>query len=238
MYLRFVLIFFLLIITGVDVTGQIRNKIQANYFLLGTLNDYMGRQVRESTSDVMDAYTPFEEPLVTKVQQIFKEQYPDTFISLQTSLLDKEVTGYTLRCMPFAAVVNHFYSYNGSNEIPAKKELKGGVLKDTIFKTDEQKMAFIAGMYTRFGKKCDTAWCIILANSESKARVCSQLLASLNSHPTYARNENIPVSHFIYFHPDEKLKAYLSPFAALQHELEDNKALYFEKMLAKSKMRQ
>lgn len=94
------------------------------------------------------------------------------------------------------------------------EEILSGRLNAGKIKTEEQQLAFLAGVYARFGVPCDTAYHISVANSLSKAQLCTQLLAQLSSKPSYQFMPNfIPNGHHVYFHPSAKLKAYLAKYS-------------------------
>src|SRR5206468_3443289 len=113
--------------------------------------------------------------------------------------------------------------------------LLGRINADNI-KTQYQMMAFIAGVFARFGMPCDTAYNISIANSVSKTRLCNQILTELKSKPNYQILRNfIPVGHHIYFHPSNKLKAYLSKYSVdINNQLADALKEYINRTVLKN----
>lgn len=52
-------------------------KIDDDYFLLGTLNDYLGRQVSLESEYLIDYYFLNEKPLMDYLKKTYKNQYSD-----------------------------------------------------------------------------------------------------------------------------------------------------------------
>lgn len=100
--------------------------------------------------------------------------------------------------------MDEFYEYTPTSRGNQQRDtVYMGMLRKEIFQTDLQRLSFIAGVYTRFGVANDSAYCIKLFNSISKAKVCEEILTDLKcSGVKYHTNKGyIPKSHFIYFYP-------------------------------------
>ncbi|HVX27217.1 MAG TPA: hypothetical protein VHB70_12790, partial [Parafilimonas sp.] len=67
------LFIFLLLISFFDSFSQTKAiSINDKYFILGTLDDYLGRGFYSSIADHVDYYYPGEEPLVKYIESLLK----------------------------------------------------------------------------------------------------------------------------------------------------------------------
>src|SRR5690606_18836552 len=108
---------------------------------------------------------------------------------------------------------NSFYDYSESGSYtPQGKTILTGKLKPDMMQTAQEKLTFLTGAYLRFGSFRDTAHCISIGNSLSKAQVCYALLKELGCEPYYNIRKNIPTVHEVFFHPTPIFKAYLEKY--------------------------
>jgi hypothetical protein len=167
--------------------AQKMSKDERTFFVLGTLNDYMGRQQDPRDSDLLDRYYPFETPVATIIDSILRCDYPASAYHVEKIM----TADSTVRCNIFSAVLvkkmNAYYNFkpSGSSTVDNNPSLNNrpiltGRLKDSIFKNDNEKLAFLEGVYLRFGLPNDTAYLINMANSISKASLCYRLLQQFN----------------------------------------------------------
>ncbi len=211
--------------------------INAEYFILGTINDYMGRYVRplRDNADV-DMYFPYEKPLATAICSMIKKNYPQTDFYLNTSTNKQGQTHYSISSPTIAARINGYYQFKQGVSFPSGRST--GIITAGIFKNDTEKLAFLAGAYVRFGQPNDTAYCINIANSMSKVQVCYKLLKDFNCTATYKMLKgNIPVSHLIYFHPNKKVSAYLDKYMYLRKQIERSNDLMISKIIQEHRKR-
>jgi len=204
-------------------------KIDYDYFLLGTLNDYMGREKYKEVVNRVDEYSQASKSLVLLIDSVYKDKYPDltTATNIKTGRLE-------LLSKLLSQKMNDFYSFNPSGRIAYSgdtdfKKLNidslmntpgfyttyfdtifTGYIKGDIFKNDIERISFIAGAYIRFGGEKDSLCYISIANSVSKARIVSEQLKELEcSNVEYVIKKGyIPVGHTVYFTPSDELKKY------------------------------
>jgi len=231
--LSFVLLF------ALSSTGysQSMTKIQAEYFILGTLNDYMGRSLDPREKNMLDHYDALQGPLVDALEPIIKSNYPNvSYKAERYKNKDGEPLSYKIYSDTLARILNSYYLFSKANHwTDTGEEILLGRLNADKIKTEEQQLAFLAGVYARFGVPCDTAYHISVANSVSKAQLCTQLLAKLNSKPYYQFMPNfIPNGYHVYFHPSAKVKAYLAKYSVdLNNQLIETQKRYIARMTAK-----
>lgn len=207
-------------------------KTDNEYFILGTLSDYMGKRLDPRTQDLFDYYYTYENPLANYTAQLLKEAYPNLNFELKISRNRYEINSADLEKQ-----FESYYTYKPSNSFTPKthEPILYGVLKQDMFKTDEQKLSFLAGVYVRYGQDNDTSYCIRVANSVSKVQVCNTLLTEFNCKPSYQIVRNIPTGHVVYFHPTKRVKVYLDQYNYLRIRVMKNLTAITDSMMAASK---
>jgi hypothetical protein len=211
----------LLFVISNHSNAQSLNKNQSEYFVLGTLKDYMGRTFDSGAKDILDAYNRLEIPLAIAIDSIIQKNFPLSGHRLETY---RQVDGKILSAKIFSATLsnkfNQYYDFKPNGSYTLKRDtILTGKLTENLFKTEKEKLAFLAGAYVRFGQANDTAYCISIANSTSKAKVCYELLKALGCKPSYQIINYIPVGHKVYFHPNANLLRELEKFAYLRKRL-------------------
>ncbi len=205
-------------------------KIDYDFFLLGTLNDYMGREKYKEIDNRVDEYSQNSKSLVLFLDSVFQDKYPDMIITT-----NKKTGRLELLSMLLSQKINEFYFYkpSGRGAYSGKADFKTlnfdsltnipdfltthfdtiftGRIKGDIFKNDTERFSFIAGAYIRFGGEKDSLYYISVANSISKVRVATEQLKDLKcTNVEYVMKKGyLPVGHTVYFTPTEELKNYL-----------------------------
>lgn len=205
------------------------NKIDYDYFLLGTLNDYMGREKYKEIVNRVDEYSQNNKSLVFFLDSIFQDKYPDLILTTNEKTARLELQSKSL-----SQKINDFYFYkpsgrgafNGEADIETLNldsikntpdfyttyfdTIYTGHIKGDIFKNDTERLSFIAGAYIRFGGKNDSIYYISIANSISKVRVATEQMKELRcTNVEYVMKKNyIPVEHTVYFTPTDEMKNY------------------------------
>jgi hypothetical protein len=226
--------------------AQKLSKTEREYYILGTLGDYMGREVDPREENLLDRYDATQGPLVTNVDSILKVDYLVSEYKVE-KYTDK--TGNPLSFKIFSDVLsskfNKYYDFKPSGSSTSDndpllndKPIMMGMLKQNIFSNNNSKLAFLAGVYVRYGVANDTSYQISIANGPYKASVCYKLLKELNCNPSYKILENnIPVGHILYFHPTLQVRSYLQRFMPLRTKLYNNLLAVFEKAQSDYKKR-
>jgi serine/threonine protein kinase len=223
-----------------DFTQEKSQPIDAHYFLVGTLRDYMGREKYESEQDLVDAYHPSEKKLYTTIDSMFHKSYPN----LKLNVFENKKTDYVryeLRSKALKDTIESFYTFNYSGRGTAKEyidfETKNidslvnsdgflekyydsiytGSLKQKVFETKLQKLSFITGAYIRYGSQFNSLYQISVANSTSKVKILEILLKDLGcTDVVYEIREAIPYGHTVYFTPTTELEKYFIRYLKLK----------------------
>jgi hypothetical protein len=223
-------IFFLLttvlVVSGFYSHAQSQNKKLNEFLILGTLNDYMGRELNPEDSTLFDRYYyPSEVRMMTTVDSLIKVTYPKKIYDLV------QKTGSTIQSDFLAKRFNVFYNFSpGALSTVNGVKILRGELKDDIFHNEQEKLAFLAGVYLRFGNTCDSAYYVSLPNAGSKAKICNKLLKELGCRPLYHILRNIPVGHYVFFHPTPKVLTYLKRYEQLQEKYPKGLRVYIQRM--------
>ena len=228
--MRILSILFLLMVLSGALSAQPTQRPVKEFFVLGTMQDYMGRLARQK-GDELDIYYRVEKPIVLALNAMLPKIYPYADVKLDIQTRAKgDTSGFKLTCDTIARRINAYYDYS----LP-RYHVK---LKEDIFKTDDERLAFIAGAYARFGARCDTAWCISIANSISKTKLLDSLLKHFGCKSVeIVKTGYIPVGHWLYFHPTKKVEAYLQQYVALNREQQAYQEGYFQRMLQEARER-
>lgn len=213
------LVSFLLSWTQFNYAQQPNIRIDNNYFLIGSLSDYMGRIHYKEIDKEVDVYFKYEKALALAVDSIFKSQYQD--LRLNENL---DTNAFELISESIANMIDQYYIYKPSGSFTMDHDtIYYGSLRKDIFKSDLQKLSFLTGVYVRFGETNDSTFCIRIHNSMSKAKICADLLKEIGClNVEYeVLTGHIPVSHIVYFTPTDELKTYLAEFIYLRQRMND-----------------
>lgn len=217
---KFIAITFLLAAFGF---AQQKNDINPNFFLLGTLSDYMGRNQFSFKKEVIETYSEFEKPLVIRLTELFK----DNVLRIDSINNNVSPKKYDLVNKDINTSINSFYDFeNYSLTHPKKDTIFKGKLKGAIFKNDSEKISFLLGCLSRFSsgtvKRSEKEFCLQFANSSSKFLLSQKIIAELGF--TINKIEtlpNIPRINRIYFSVDKKNYLLFREFNLLGIELQN-----------------
>ncbi len=218
---KFIAITFLLTAFGF---AQQKNDMNPNFYLLGTLSDYMGRNQFSFKKDVIETYSEFEKPLVTQLAQLFKENM------LLVDTINSKVSRkkYDIVNKDINTSINSFYDFeNYSLTHPKKDTIFKGKLKGAIFKNDSEKISFLLGCLSRFSSGAvqlnEKEFCLQFANSSAKFILSQKIIAELGFTINKIETlQNIPRINRIYFSVDEKNYLLFREFNLLGIELQNN----------------
>lgn len=164
-------IFFVLIAFQISGEQKVKNSLDNEYFLIGTLSDYMGRVKYQQMNGRVDRYYPSERKLCLTIDSMFRETWPDLKLTTVKHYITKEVE-HELHSVLLTDKMDEFYNFQSSGrlyinaDLDARNEMNDslfseyllsadtifcGRLKTDIFETDNQKLSFITGAFVRFG---------------------------------------------------------------------------------------
>ncbi|WP_442845273.1 hypothetical protein [Leeuwenhoekiella sp. H156] len=209
-------------------------------FLVGTLDDYMGREKFQNKEDLVDYFALSEKQLGLTIDSIFKTTYADLEFS-SSDLGNTDQTHYGLYSKELTERINTFYDFEASGRMEYTGEqsmselnldslandqeflaknfdtIYTGKLKPEAFKTHTQKLSFITGAYFRYGSQNDSQYQIRVSNSVSKAKLLNEFLLELGCDQVeYEIQDNIPNPHTLSFVPTEELKQQFELFEKLR----------------------
>ena len=175
-------------------------NLNATYFILGTLSDYLGRFTYVNNSDQVDRYYPYEKSLRDFIDSlIFDELYIKITVNERDETFSKDLS----------LLLNSFY---GSDKL----------LIDSLFKDNDQIFSFLTGKYYRYGRVInDSLFLIQMANSPNH-KICDTLLKKAgckNVHFKYLKN--IPAQFIYFFVPPPELKDYFNSVSDQKEILKD-----------------
>jgi hypothetical protein len=124
--------------------------------------------------------------------------------------------------------MNTFFNWNYDENFTNENSdsLFIGYINLKKIKTIKQKISFAVGVYTRYGQKNDSTYCINIANSNTLFDTSLKILRNLNCKNIKSEiYEAIPTNYIIYFQPSEELKRYLIQYRFLRETIWDTKKL-------------
>ena len=230
MKIIYVLFLTFLFHTNFYVFSQTEKKTLNEFLILGTLTDYMGRYLDPRQENLLDRYDPSEGVMKSIIDSLVRTTYP------QKIYQEMEIGVTTISSNFLATRFNGFYSFNISGaSTPDGRDVLVGKLKDNIMQNEQEKLAFLAGAFLRFGTIRDSLYSISISNSLSKAEVCNKLLKELGCKPSYNILQNLrPTGHVVYFHPTQDVLAYLKKYEKMHKTIEDSRKQFFQNMLNES----
>lgn len=231
----------LIVVLGLfSCSNQEKILIDNDYFLVGTLRDYMGREKYTKTEGRVDKYAQSEKQLCLAIDSMFKKSCPDLKITSSVHKISKK-NEYELYSGTLAEKVDSFYTYKASGRrvYIGRDEIEHlnldsltkipdfystnfdtvytGRLKSNVFRTEKHKLSFITGAYVRYGWHTDSLYYIRVFNSISKVRILNDLLKDLGCAKTeYEIKKGIPTGHTVSFVPTEQLYDHFEKYIKLK----------------------
>jgi len=210
---RIFIIFFLFSVSLVH--GQIQNTLDKMYYLLGTLEDYMGRELYKRNPDKRNYIMSLHQDDSGQIKRI------EEVTTLK--FLKRERRGDCINCYEFAELLSHnsaktinsFYVFEKQSGYTDEKGYtlyRGELICNKILNASkEMQYSFIAGLFLTHGEKIDDVYEIILANSPRRFECAIKVLEVLNSKiiSTIRTEGTVPTGYIIEFEPSEELKPIL-----------------------------
>ena len=235
------IIILLIFLTPLAYNQNEKPEIDNDYFLIGTLGDYMGREKFKNIEERVDKYYKSEKKLCTSIDSMFKNNYPDLKLSSLKYKTSKQRV-FELHSKTLSKRIESFFTYKPSGRGTFKGDMAfkdidydtiadytnfikthydtiyQGNLRPEKFNTEIQKLSFVTGAFVRYGWKKDSLYQISVANSTSKVKLLDSLLKELGcNHVNYEMRMAIPVYHKVSFKPTDQLKAYFESFKKLRY---------------------
>ncbi len=184
------------LLAAVMVWGACRAQQPVEYFILGTLNEYMGRMYIDKKQFQIDRYYPYEQALADYVCSLIEQKYGKG--SCRLTPVKNRVDLY---CKPLYPVIDSLY----------KRDVK-------VIETREQALAYMHGRYLRNGTAMGDSLCYITATNPDAGRIFYKAammiglkdlsLNVLNNVPPVTRLSFTPTEEFLeLMHRDADLKA-------------------------------
>jgi hypothetical protein len=185
-------------------------KSDSTYFILGTLEDYIGRTY-VSDSAQLDHYWGLDGEVVYIIDSILRKMHYEPI---------SDTVKPSIRCIEIAREVNSFYS--------------NGRLKDSIFSNDNERYLFLAGAYFRHGHRTDSLYLIRMSNSVSKWNLCFKTIKDIGCDSVSVKHvSGIPGSSTVYFKPTKALLMYFDAVEPLRLTVRNYVNDYMKKKLGK-----
>jgi hypothetical protein len=182
---RIFILFFLFSVSLVH--GQIPIKLDKTYYLLGTLGDYMGRQLCILNTNSWDYLMSLHQRDSAKIKRI-EEITMLKFTKGENK--EKHLNNhsfYALFSSDVARKINSFYVFKKQGCCQDENRYTGTIYRGNlkcskILKASkEQQYSFIAGLFLTHGEKIDDVYKIILSNSPCRYECTIRILKLLNS---------------------------------------------------------
>jgi len=179
-------------------------KYDKEFFLIGTLNEYMGYQRTFTNAD--DFYYQRIDIMGKKdlqkalfIDSLFNVDYPDITIVDNGASLGIKMYSPTL-----SKRIDDYYNYATSGIMTVKRDtVYMGKLKKEKFVTEKQIVSFLMGAYLSYGEYNDR---FSMPNAPSKARLCEEFLKGLGcENVDYNYVNSIPAGNYVTFKPSKKI---------------------------------
>ncbi len=200
-------------------------KINTIFAVLGFLNDYMGRVVRQG-KNLIEEFYPHENEIAaefeTHLHKLIAERNLKTTIIREigpqghVALLSPEIADLLNSYHVF--VSKHLYARDGHDM--SIYELPYAVFKPLEYNSPsfnealDERLSYLAGAYRRFGKGKEIRLANCLTKSKNVFRLFQEISAVEDKYAcqsvawkVYPRN--IPVGHAIIFEPSDELAKFL-----------------------------
>jgi hypothetical protein len=200
------------------------------FFLIGTLNEYMGYQRTLTHADDfyyqrVDILSKNELKHTLFIDSLFSADYSDiTIVNNGASL------GIKMYSPSLSHKIDDYYNYAPSGRLSGQMDtVYTGILKNGKFVTEKQMLSFILGAYLRYGQNSEGANSLIqllkrenlieigkefkremyafaMPNAQSKAKLCKVLLEKLGcENVEFYYRKSIPAGNFVIFTPSQKI---------------------------------
>ena len=117
-------------------------KIDPEYFILGTLSDYMGRFTYVSKNYQIDRYYSFEKPLIDYIEAMTKGEF-----NIELSITpdnEQKVSRYETFSPELSSKINSYFNNNH-------------LIIDSLKNLQNLNCSYLTGRYYRYGKRINNS---------------------------------------------------------------------------------
>jgi hypothetical protein len=180
------------IITVLDQLDNYSPTVIPDYFILGTLSDYLGRFYKVKKKGQVDCYYKSEKPVMDYLNAYIEKEY-----KLKWDSVTENTRSYKTYSKELSTILNQYYENDGH-------------LKEDIFQNHEQIGSFLLGAYYRYGEQLyDSVYKIRSTNSPKNNQYYLLLKKIGCKNILYKHLDYIPAHDILYFEASEKLTKYL-----------------------------
>lgn len=220
-------------------------KYDKEFFLIGTLNEYMGYQRTHTYADNfyyqrVDILSKDELKHTLFIDSLFSSDYRDITIVNNGAFM-----GIKMYSPSLSLKIDDYYNYTPTRTFSGKMDtIYRGTLKNEKVVTEKQMLSFILGAYLRFGQNSEkanmhikalksfniietdkefkrTMYSFSMPNAQSKAKLCKALLEKLEcENVEFYFRESIPAGNFVIFAPSQKIMEVINEAEFLKRQID------------------
>lgn len=182
---------------------QAQEKLDKDFFLLGTLDEYMGKRFYQD-KPIVDQFYPNEGIIVSVLEPMLKTEYPDLTCKVEDS-------GHIiLYSESLSKKIKEYYHITDKNFQETNSSHIEATLSINEFKNKQQKYSYLAGVFLKYGEVKNDRFFLKFANNGNKINICKELLKELGGIDIkFESQKTIPAINTISFLTDKELKQYL-----------------------------
>ena len=192
-----------------------KTEINPDFFLLGTLSDYMGRFQYVDREKQIDRYYPYEESIAKYIAKFIKENYRIVVNTVFITSRHSEI-----------------FSPKLAKEIHTKYFDEKGRFIDSTLNSEVKKYSFLTGVYYRYGEHLEgNIYKIQVANSP-KDKEIYQILKDLECDKLVYKflRGYIPSSDIFYLEATPRMIKYFNIIGQEKQELQKSYDSYIGKI--------
>lgn len=185
------------------LVAQAQEKLDKDFFLLGTLDEYMGKRFYQD-KPIVDQFYPNEGIIVSVLEPMLKTEYPDLTCKVEDS-------GHIiLYSESLSKKIKEYYHITDKNFQETNSSSIEATLSINEFKNKQQKYSYLAGVFLKYGEVKNDRFFLKFANNGNKINICKELLKELGGIDIkFESQKTIPAINTISFLADKELKQYL-----------------------------
>jgi hypothetical protein len=181
-------------------------KMNPEFLLLGTLNDYINRGYVNNEGE-FDQYNSYEKSLKKYIDSVVKKVYNISMIEKGNHYVSKEMS----------EKMSVFYHGNH-------------LIDSLLYSSDANQLSFLTGVYLRYGERINGHLYKVWLKNSAKHLNCYEILKQLGCQNIYYKHlNNIPASDFLYFEATPLMEKYFATIAIYQERISNEQLTYYFK---------